>query len=312
MDKPIQLNSGLYVPNLGTEADDQIREMVESPMMQYIMLNVFNAWAVNDGNYRIAWNSPVYAQLLLVQQMTMQGIDLIRQADDVPQSKGWAVTSMLARGITLARLSCLSLDLGSFSDACSNLRMLLERDMTIRYLEAYQQYEDFAKAFYAEMYHRAGESLNDKRLREDYTPRAQKENKQTMALIRRKYFDNKAPRKPGHYWKRPNTQLLADEFTKSKGWGPDDGTRNNTMRVYDLGNGSVHPRLRDMIQPEESDLAPETVRGLILVTLASLTMFGLSLFDESASLVGQIEQVILHPPSATSLLDLLGAGATVG
>ena len=135
-------------------------------MMQYLMLNVFNAWAVNEENYRTAWNSPVYAQLLLVQQMTMQGIDLIQQADGVPRSKGCAVTSMLARGVSLARLSCLSLDLGSFSDACSNLRMLLERDLTIRYVEAHNQYEDFAKAFYAEIYHGANKRLNDQQLRE--------------------------------------------------------------------------------------------------------------------------------------------------
>ena len=307
----MQLDSGLYVPSLSTETEDQIREMVESPMMQYIMLTVFNAWAVNEGNHQTAWNSSVYAQLLLVQQMTMRGIDLIQLAEGVPQSKGWTVTSMLARGVGLARLSCLSLDMGSFSDACSNLRMLLERDMTIRYLEAHYQYEDFAKAFYAEIYHHAAENLNDKQFRDNYAPNAEKEAKQMMELIRKKYFDNKAPKKPGHYWKRPKTELLADEWTKSKGWGPDDVTRKNTMRVHDLGNGSVHPRLRDMIQPEESDLAPETLRNLILVTLGSLAMFGLSLFDESVPLVGQIEQVILHPPPAASLLDLVGAIATV-
>lgn len=312
MEKPIQRDSGLYVPGWSTEAEYQVGEMAESPMMEYIMLSVFSAWAVNEGNYRTAWNSPVYAQLLLVQQMTMRGIDLIRQADGVPQSKGWTVTSMLARGVSLARLSCLSLDMGSFSDACSNLRMLIERDMTIRYLETHKQYDDFAKAFYAEIYHRAGESLNDEQLRGSYKFGHLEASRQMMEIIRKQYFDNKAPRKPGHYWKRPRTEQLADEFAKSTDWGADDATRKNTMRVYDLGNKSVHPSLRDMIQPEESDLAPETLRGLILVTLGSLTMFGLSLFDESVPIVGRIEQVILHPPSATSLLDLLGAGATVG
>ena len=305
-----QLDSGLYVPGLSAAAEDQMREMVESPMMQYIMLSVFNAWAVNEGNHRTAWNSPVYAQLLLVQQMTMQGIDLIQQADGVPQSKGCAVTSMLARGVSLARLSCLSLDLGSFSDACSNLRMLLERDLTIRYVEAHNQYEDFAKAFYAEIYHGANERLNDEQLRESYAFGDWEECKRMMELIRTKYFDNRAPKKPGSYWKRPRTDQLADEFFEGTAWGSDDATRKKTLLVYDLGNRSVHPSLMDMIQPEESDLAPETLRGLILVTLGSLAMFGLSLFDELGPLVGQIEQVILHPPSTASLLDLVGAGAT--
>ena len=273
-------------------------------MIQYIMLNVFNAWAVNEGNHRTAWNSPVYAQLMLVQATTMQGIDLIKKSDDVPQSKGWAVTSMLARGVSLARLSCLSLDMGSFSDACSNYRMLLDREMTIRYLEAHNQYEDFAKAFYAGVYHRAGEGLNDKRLRKGYTPSDLKESKQTMELIRRKFFDNKAPKKPGHYWKPPHTQQLADEFAKGVSSGSDDATHIQTMRVYDLGNGSVHPQLRDMIQPEESDISAEDLRSLILVTMGGIAMFGLSLFEESCSLVGQIEQIILQPPSGTSLLDM--------
>ena len=312
MEKPIQRDSGLYVPGLSPVAENLAREMAESPMMQYIMLSVFNAWAVNEGHHRTAWNSPVYAQLLLVQQMTMQGIDLIQQADGVPESKGWAVISMLARGISLARISCLSLDMGSSSDAWSNLRMLLERDLTIRYLEAHDQYENFAKAFYAEIYHRANEGLNHEQLRESYPLGELEESKRMMELIRKKYFDNRAPKKPGSYWKRPRTEQLASEFFEETAWGADDANRKNKIRVYDLGNKSVHPSLRDMIQPEESDLPPETVRGLILVTLGSLTMFGLSLFDESVPLVGRIEQVILHPPSATSLLDLLGAGATIG
>ena len=289
----------------GLEVDDPVKEMVESPMMQYLMLNVLNAWAVDEGNHRTAWHSPVYAQLLLVQATTMQGIDLIKKSDDVPQSKGWAITSMLARGVTLARLSCLSLDTGSFSDACSNLRMLLDREMTIRYLEAHNQYDGFAKAFYAEIYHRAGEGLNDEQLRKGFTSSDLEESKQIMDLIRRDHFDNKAPKKPGYYWKRPTTQQLADEFAKGNASGSDEATHKQIMRVYDLGNGSVHPRLRDMIQPEESGISTEDLRCLILVTLGGLTIFGLSLFEESASLVGEIEHVILHPPSVTSLLDMV-------
>ena len=299
-----QLESGLYVPGLGLGVESQIKEMIESPMIEYIMLNVFNAWAVNKENHKTAWHSPVYAQLLLVQATTMQGIDLIKKSDDVPQSKGWAVTSMLARGVSLARLSCLSLDMGSFSDACSNYRMLLDRDMTIRYLEAHNQYEDFAKAFYAGIYHRAGEGLNDKQLRKGLTPSNSKDSKQSMELIRRKYFDNKAPKKPGHYWKPPHTQHLADEIAKGVASGSDDAMQKQTMRAYDLGNGSVHPQLRDMIQPEESDISAEDLRNLILVTLGRLAMFGLSLFEVSYPLVSKIEQVILQTPSDTSLLDM--------
>ena len=126
-----------------------------------------------------------------------------------------------------------------------------------------------------------------------------------MELIRIKYFDSKAPKKPGHYWKRPPTQQLADEFSRGIASRSDDATLKQTMRVYDLGNGTVHPRLRDMIQPEDSDISAEDLRNLILVTLGGLARFGLSLFERSAPLVGEIEQVILRPPSGTSLLDIL-------
>ena len=310
METPKQLESGLKVPDLSLGVEDRIKEIVESPMMQYIMLNVFNAWVVNEENHRTAWNSPVYAQLLLVQATTMKGIDLIKKSDDVPKSKGWAVTSMMARGVSLARLSCLSLDMGSLSDACSNYRMLLDRDMTIRYLEVHNQYEDFAKAFYAGIYHRASSGLNDNQLREGYTPSDLKDSKQTMELIRRKYFDNKAPKKPGYYWKPPHTQQLADEFAKGVASGSNDATHKQTMRAYDLGNGSVHPQLRDLIQPEESDISAEDLRGLILVTLGDIAMFSLSLFEESCPLVGEIEQVFLQPPSGASLLDMARATPT--
>ena len=300
-----QLENGLYVPDPNQEVEELMKQMVESPMMQYLMLNVFNAWAVDEGNHRTAWRSPVYAQLLLIQKTTMQGIDLIQKSDDVPQSKGWAVTSMLARGVSLARLSCLSLDTGSFSDACSNFRMLLDREMTLKHLEAHNQYEDFAKAFYAEGYHRAGEGLNDPQLRKGYTPSDLEDSKQLMELIRMKYFDGKAPKKPGHYWKRPPTEQLADEFSRGIASRSDDATLKQTMRAYDLGNGTVHPRLRDMIQPEDSDISAEDLRNLILVTLGGLARFGLALFERSTPLVGEIEQVILQPPSGTSLLDTL-------
>ena len=223
-------------------------------MMQFLTLSVFNAWTRNEGNYKTAWNSPVYAQLALVQDTAMQGIELIQKADHVSQSKGWAVTSMLARGVSLARLSCLSLALGSMSDAFSNYRMLLEREMTVKYLEANNQYEAFAKAFYAEIYHRASKGLNDKELRKGYTSSAAKESRRMMDLIRRKYFDGKAPQSPGHYWQRPKSQELVDEYAKGIASESDKARATEEMRIYDLGNQSVHPRLRDMLQPEDSDI----------------------------------------------------------
>ena len=289
--------------------EDQINEMVGSPMMQYLTLSVFNAWAVNEGNYRTAWDSPVYAQLAQVQETTMQGIDLVRKAYGVPQSKGWTVTSMLARGVSLARLSCLSLAMGSFSDALSNFRMLLEREMTLRYLEANDQYEAFSQAFYSELYHRAGKGINDGDLRKGYTKDELEASKNMMELIRREHFEGKAPNSPGHYWKPPYTQQLADEFAKGIDSESDKVVKKAALRVYDLGSRNVHPQLRDMLQPEESDISAEDLRILILVTLGGLAKFGLSLFEESSPLGSKIEEFIVQPPSGTSLFEILQANA---
>ena len=268
------------------EIEERAVGMTESPMMQFLMLSVFNSWTLDEENWKAMWHSPTYGQLALISDVTMQGIKAIQRADHVSQSKGWAVTSMMARGVILARLSCFSLALGSVSDAVSNYRMLLERAMTLKYLETNNQYEAFAKAFYAGLYHRAGKGLNDDELRESYSHDSLEDSKGLMALIRAKYFDNKPPKAPGAYWKPPKTEELAD--------GPE---RKAELRAYDLGSRSVHPLLGDMVQPEESDIPIEVLMNLIVTTLGDLSIFGLSLFPESSSLADKVKEIILHPPS---------------
>ena len=273
--------------------------MMESPLMQYLLMNVFNSWAVDEENWKTVWNSPKYTQLALISDLTMQGITLIHQADDVAQSKGWAVTSMMARGVSLARLSCLSLALGSFSDAFANYRMLLEREMTLRHIETNNQYEAFAKAFYSEVYHRAGKGLNDFDLRNTYSKCDLEASKKMMGLIRAKYFENKSPKAHGSYWERPKIEELADNTGHIA-----------ELRVYDLGSRSVHPQLRDMVQPEESDIPPELLMELIVITLGGLSKFGLSLFPDSYELSVKIEKIVLQPPSGTSIPELIKAHRT--
>ena len=268
--------------------EEQAIGMVESPMMQYLMLNVFNSWALDEENWKTKWNSPIYAQLALISDLTMRGITLIQEDPHVSQSKGLTVTSMMARGVSLARLSCLSLGLGSLSDAFSNYRMILEREMTLKYLEANNQYEAFAQAFYAEVYHRAGKGLNDEDLRKGYSHDDLEKSKNMMKLIRTKYFDNKPPNAPGSYLKLPKFEKLVGETE-----------RKEAERAYDLGSRNVHPQLRDMIQSEESDISFEELMVLTVTTLGALSTFGLSLFAESDPLAGEIERVILQSPSGT-------------
>ena len=289
-----RLRSGLGSPNTMPGMGDNLRDMVESPMMRYLMLNVFNGWAVNEANFRTAWYSPVFNQLVLVQDLTMRGVTLIQRAEGVPLGKGWAVSSMLARGVSLARQSCLALAVGGFSDAFANYRMLFEREMVLRYLEANNQYEDFAKAFYATIYHMAGKGISDVQLRPLYHAKELENSKQIMAYIRNQFFDRQAPKGPGHYWNPPQTDQLAEAFAKGVIGESDGATRKQAVRAYDIGNKCVHPRLRDMLQPEESDISAEELTELILVTLVGLTTFGLSLFDESSRLVIDIERVVLN------------------
>ena len=303
---------GLYAPPLSMAQDQNIRGMVESPMMQFLMLSTLNAWALDEENWTTAWNLPVYTRLALIQDVTMCGITLIQNANNTSQSKGWAVTSMLARGVSLAKLTCFSLALGSFSDALSNYRMLLDRQMTLRYLDANDQYEDFAKAYYADSYHRAGKGLNDGELRQGYSREQIERSKQVMDLIRKRYFNNRAPRAPGHYWKPPSSEELAAEYAIGINSEPESVRSKEVLRVYELGNKNVHPQLKDMLQPEDSDIGYQDVTNLVLLTLAGLSEFGLSRFQESSVLTSRVAEIIQQPVhTGTSLLEVILAGGVL-
>ena len=191
-----ELDSGLYVPPLRIDIQAQMERMVSSPMMQYLTMATFSEWASGEGNWETIWNLPVYSQLAMVQDVTITGIDLIVQCNDLQQSKGWAMTSMMARGVSLARMSWLALATGSLSDAFSSYRMLLDRLITLRYLKNNNQYEAFAKFSYADLYHRINSRLNDGELRESYTSGEIKQYKEMMALIRKKFFQDSHPRNP--------------------------------------------------------------------------------------------------------------------
>ena len=56
------------------EIEEQLAGMMESPLMQYLLMNVFNSWAVDEENWKTVWNSPKYTQLALISDLTMQGI----------------------------------------------------------------------------------------------------------------------------------------------------------------------------------------------------------------------------------------------
>ena len=183
-----EMASGLYVPPLHTDVQDRMERMVRSPMMEYLMVSTLSEWAWGEGDWEETWNLPDFSQLAMIQEVTITGINLIQQCNDLPQSKGFALTSMMARGISLARISCLALATGSFSDMFSSFRMLLDRLITLKYLEGNDQYEEFAKFSYADFYHQINSRLNDGELRKSYTPDDIKNYKDMMALIRGKFL----------------------------------------------------------------------------------------------------------------------------
>ena len=286
-----EMASGLYVPPLPTAVESRMERMVRSPMMEYLMVSTLNEWAWGEGNWETTWYLPIYSQLAMIQVVTIAGIDLIKQCNDLPESKGLALISMMARGISLAQISCLALATGSFSDTFSNFRMLLDRLITLKYLESNDQYEEFAQFSYAGLYHQINSRLNDSELRENYTSDEIKYYKDMMALIREKFFQNRPPRKAQHYWKPPYTADLV-----ASALADDDLQKKQTAQIYALGNRSVHPWVRDLIQPEDSDITPQTLMGLILITEADLSTFGLSLHPVTAPLTDEVRRIVLDTP----------------
>lgn len=299
--------SGLYVPSLPAAVESRMERMVHSPMMEYLMVSTLSEWAWGEGNWETTWYLPIYSQLAMIQAVTITGIDLIQKCNDLPDSKGFALTSMMARGISLARISCLALATGSFSDTFSSFRMLLDRLITLRYLEDKNQYEEFAKFSYAGIYHQINSRLNDSELRESYMSDTIKHYKDMMALIRRRFFKDRPPHKPEHYWKRPHTEdLVASALADD-----DDLQKKQTAQIYELGNRSVHPRVRDLIQPEESDISPQTIMGLILITEADLSTFGLSLHPAAAPLADEVRRIVLDTPQrGVPIWDLVASTRT--
>ena len=293
-----RLESGLYTPSMGPDPYWKMEEMVRSPMMQFLMASTLNAWVFDEDNWVTAWHSPDYIRLALIQNLAMSGVTLIQHAANVSQSKGWTVTSIIARSVCIARLSYFALACGGLSDAVSNYRMLLERHLLLRYLDSNDHYDAFAKFFYAEVYRRASQGVSDQQLRNEYDQEQIEDGKDTMALIRAEYFDGKQPKAPGHYWKRPESNELAAEYASLEGPLSASAQRKMILRAYELGNQSVHPRLRDMVQPEDSDLTHEDMLSVVLVTLAELTEFGLSLFDVSSPLAGRVEEIMTQPVRA--------------
>ena len=287
--------SGMLIPEGPVE--EEAKGMVESQLMQYLMLSVLNPWARLGERWTGLWNRPEYGQLAAISAMTMRGIDVIKEVSNEPESKKWVVTSMMARGISLARLSCIAMATGSFSDTLSNYRMLLERELTLKHIGNNNEYENFHKSHFAELYQRANKGLNSKNLRKTYPKREEENSKRTMTLIRKEHFNNKPPKSPENYWKRPKIEDMVKEDEKD--------LEEMIRRLYDLGSQSVHPRARDMIQPEESDIPPEVIIPLIVTTLGQLSRFGLSQFAESSRLAERIEEIIVRQTISPSILEML-------
>ena len=287
-----QLYSGLYVPPLPNHVAVRLERMVYSPMMEYLMVATLNGCASDEGNWETTWGLPVYSQLAMIQEVTMAGIDLIRERNDLQQSKGWALTGMMARGITLARMSCIALATGSFSDAFANYRMLLDRLITLKYLEENNQYEAFAKYSYAQLFHRVGSQLNDGEFRGNSTSEEVNSQKEWVALIRKEFFEGTSPHKPEHYWKPPYTaDLIASALS-----GDDSPRKKQVSYIYELGNRNVHPWIRDLIQPEESDINSQDLAGLILATAADLSEFGLFLHPATVHLANEVRRIATDIP----------------
>ena len=287
-----KLNSGLYVPP-PAELDARSRRMAFSPMMQLIArATVLNEWVMDEDNSAALWNSPVCGLLEAVEAITAAGIGLMQLHPELPESKSWALATMMGRGIHLARLASISLAMGSFSDSCAIFRMLQDRLITIRHLDSNDQYEAFANYSWAKVYHLLLDRLNDAELRGSWTLQEIEHFKGLMTVIRKEHFQNKAPHRPQHYWKPLSTKELIESMWTNR----DSLYRKKELHLYELGNRSVHPWIKDLLQPEETDMSALDFMSLIFITSANLSEFCLSRHPKTSHLAEEIGAIVSQTP----------------
>ena len=106
------------------------------------------------------------------------------------------------------------------------------------------------------------------------------------------------PKKPGTYWFPPKSEELLEGFSLHPLGLPEP--KNSELlkamkRLYELGSKAVHPRIGDMVQTEELGWSADSKEcmDLILMSLTSLTAFGLSRYSNTEFLARKITDLAI-------------------
>ena len=228
----------------------------------------------------------------------MKGID-IQKADGFGDTvEGIIVSRMMARGLTLARTACLAMAIGSPMDALACYRMLFDRALTLQFLDKNNQYAEFERFCWAEVYFWSDEGLSFPMWRDQATSREVQSHKDRQAVIKEKYFGGAVPKMANTYWKAPNSEELVRAFSLHP-LGlpePEDSDVSRAMkRLYQLGSKAVHPRIGDMVETEELGWSEDSreCMSLVLMALTSLTAFGLSRHSGTEFLANEIANLVI-------------------
>lgn len=282
--------SGLVIP----------RDSSDLPFFRFIFNNMTTDWGME--NFETVWNSPIYDDIEGIRDVTMKGVDIQKATGFGNTAKGITISMMMVRGLKLANLCCWAAATGSPLDVLACYRMLCDRALTLQYLDKNDQYEAWEKRYWAEAYFWLEEALSIPMWRKQASLQDIQSFKDRQAEIKEKHFKGELPMKPkmvnDPYWTPPKPEVLAATFSLNPLWlrEPENSELPKAMRrLYELGNKSIHPMMGDMMQTEDVGWSADSKEGIdmVLMALASLTIFGLSRHPDTEFLAREIAATVV-------------------
>lgn len=288
--------SGLTFPVEDLPLNDGDVPLPDLPLFRFIMRNFTTEWVLN--NFESIQNSPVFDEVSRIWDITMTGVDIQKSEGFGNTTKGITISRMMIRGLSLARISCWAMAIGSPMDSLACYRMIFERALLIQYPDKYNQYDGFEKYCWAEGYHWLGDAMASPMWRGQAEQEKVQSFKERRRVIKDRYFGGREPMKPNEYWNQPTTYEMEKAFSLSAPYAEMDDSgevRRAMKRLYELGSKAVHPRIGDMLETEELGWSADSKEcmSLVVMALASLTMFGLSRHEKTTPLIDAIANVLI-------------------
>ena len=288
-------DTGLFTPVENSLLHDDLT-LPDLPLFRFMMKNFTTAWVLN--NFQAVWKSPAFDEVSSIWDITMDGIDIQNSDDFGSTTKGITISRMMTRSLSLARTSCWAMATGNPMDSLACYRMIFERALLLQYLDKNHQYEGFERFCWAEGYFWLADALASQIWRNQATEEAVQSFKDRQAVIRDKHFGGKTPKKPKQYWTQPKTNEMAEAFSLFAPYAEmdDNGELRRAMeRLYELGSKAVHPRIGDLLEPQELGWSEdsEECMSLVVMALASVTMFGLSKHEKTRPLSHAIASILI-------------------